>query len=338
MEEVSGALIKNAIDFLERSIKEFKEYPKYSILHFAIAIEILLKSRLLCEHWSLIVKNKPNKQKFIEGDFISVNLHETVQRLRDIVGENISDSEFKIFKKIATHRNKVIHFFHDRINTEKGLQNIIKEQCECWYYIKVLFTRKWRQYYEAYIEIFLELDYRLKNHWEYLSLIYEKKKEKIINLKNKGYSIGKCYFCSFDSVFYQLEYQNFFKGKCLVCNRMNTVLKLECECGNIVSFEDDGWGTCQACHKHYKPEDIVQYLFDPYNNPYDNSTPANCQFCDGYHTVVTLNDFFICTSCFAISQTLNQCEWCSEYYLGNIEDSYLTGCPACDGRVGWDTD
>jgi hypothetical protein len=51
-------LVANAIDFLRRAINEFKKDPKYSIIHFSAAVELLLKARLMAEHWSLVVSDR----------------------------------------------------------------------------------------------------------------------------------------------------------------------------------------------------------------------------------------------------------------------------------------
>jgi hypothetical protein len=44
---------ESAFDFLESSVDEIKTHPKYSVIHFATAVELLLKARLIHEHWSL---------------------------------------------------------------------------------------------------------------------------------------------------------------------------------------------------------------------------------------------------------------------------------------------
>jgi len=169
MQKSSQAIFENAIDFLEKSLEEFKDSPKYSILHFAIAIEILLKARLSLEHWSLVVLKNPNKSNYLKGNFVSVNLDEAVRRLRDIAGENITDLELKSFKKLSAHRNKVIHFYHTEMSNDRkseALQKIIKEQCECWYHIKILFTKKWVKSFDGLIDIsiFETLDWRMRRH------------------------------------------------------------------------------------------------------------------------------------------------------------------------------
>jgi hypothetical protein len=52
---IFDALANNAFDFLNRAIADFEKYPKYSVIHFCAAVEMLLKAKLMREHWSLVV-------------------------------------------------------------------------------------------------------------------------------------------------------------------------------------------------------------------------------------------------------------------------------------------
>ena len=54
-DELFDSLVLNAFDFLERAVRELEKSPKYSVLHFFNSIELLLKARLLKEHWALVV-------------------------------------------------------------------------------------------------------------------------------------------------------------------------------------------------------------------------------------------------------------------------------------------
>lgn len=336
MEESNKALLENAVDFLEKSLDEFKESPKYSILHFAIAIEILLKARLAIEHWSLVVQKNANKTNYLKGDFQSVDLPEAVNRLKNIVGEQIPNSAFRSFTKLASHRNKVIHFYHGDIaaNNNTELENIIKEQCECWYHIKNLFTLKWRTHFEQQLDLFESLDFKMKRHWEYLSIIFDKAKPELEKLQKEGKTIKNCSYCNFDAVPFDAEFPELSNGKCLVCNWFNAILELKCDCGNSIDFVNEGFATCTSCGKSYEPQDVFS-LVD--NLGYDSSEwdeeiiPANCGYCDGYHTVAAFHDKYICTSCLETFETLGQCEYCGETNSGDMADSYWKGCGICDG-------
>jgi hypothetical protein len=67
-------LVLNAIDFAQRSVKEVKRSPKYSMIHFSSALELFLKARLLREHWSLVVSRPETASlvTFRSGQFHSV--------------------------------------------------------------------------------------------------------------------------------------------------------------------------------------------------------------------------------------------------------------------------
>ncbi len=341
MKDPNKAIFENAIDFLDKSLEEFKKSPKYSVLHFAIAVEILLKARLAIEHWSLVVQKNANKANYLKGDFQSVNLDEAVKRLRDIVGENISDTEFSSFKKLAAHRNKVIHFYHGEFTSDSNsedLQKIIKEQCECWFHLKSLFTKKWRSHFENQIKRFESLDLKMRRHWEYLSTVFDRRKPELEKFKKEGKTIGCCSYCSYEAVPFESEYPELSVGNCLVCNWSNITLKLECECGHSIVFQNDGFESCSECGKNYEPEDVYLLIDKDGNDASewpDNITPANCGFCDGYQTVVGFHGEYICSSCFETFNQLEQCQFCSEHCSGDLEDSYWKGCAFCEGSSGW---
>ncbi len=86
----SYLLLDNAFDFLEVGIQNFKDNPKYSIINFAASIERFLKARLLKEHWSLIISgDEPNFQKFLQGDFTSINFKDLILGSQTIKGMGI---------------------------------------------------------------------------------------------------------------------------------------------------------------------------------------------------------------------------------------------------------
>jgi hypothetical protein len=84
------ALVENAFDFLREAIAEFRDKPKYSIIHFCAAVELILKARLLREHWTLVLRQpeKADLVKFKTGDFLSISVKEAVLRLDNILRES----------------------------------------------------------------------------------------------------------------------------------------------------------------------------------------------------------------------------------------------------------
>lgn len=129
-------LVENGFDFLKNAIDEFDKKPKYSVIHFATAVELLLKSRLLHEHWSLIVDGPPDFKKFKDGNFKSINFKDLIPRLEQALEENIATEIKKCFEAIANHRNKMVHFFHE--GTSRVDKNTISKRrniylCSKWH-------------------------------------------------------------------------------------------------------------------------------------------------------------------------------------------------------------
>lgn len=114
------SLLENAIDFVSRAVKSTKQnHPaewKYAILHLAAGIELLLKYRLVKEHWSLVFKdvNKAEKERLKKGDFQSVDTKTAVKRLRSIAEFClINDENEELLCSIRNRRNKIQHFEFD---------------------------------------------------------------------------------------------------------------------------------------------------------------------------------------------------------------------------------
>jgi len=85
-------LLENALDFILYAAEHVKQDSprswKYALLHLISGIELLLKSRLELEHWSLLFQevDKANESSFDSGDFRSVDFDSLIQRLSGISG------------------------------------------------------------------------------------------------------------------------------------------------------------------------------------------------------------------------------------------------------------
>jgi hypothetical protein len=168
-------VIENAFDFLETAIEEFDTKPKYSIMHFSTAVELILKARLIDEHWSLIVADKPEKAKFEKGDFRSITIKESIEKIRNVLGDDFPEDYQKALLEIANHRNKLVHFFHDQVGKDARsiAEKVAREQCTGWLYLSRLIN-KWEDTFEKYQDKVTELNGKMKKHHVFLSTVYEK--------------------------------------------------------------------------------------------------------------------------------------------------------------------
>ncbi|MER7683750.1 hypothetical protein [Streptomyces sp. NPDC097610] len=110
------------MDYLVSAIKHLTEGAappdardlKYSVLHLQAATEVLLKARLVREHWSLVFKDpgRATLAKFKSGKFESCTLTSTIERLENVAQVPIMDADRKAIEKLSETRNALTHYGH----------------------------------------------------------------------------------------------------------------------------------------------------------------------------------------------------------------------------------
>jgi hypothetical protein len=111
------SLLENGLDFIWSALELLGSSPnqrqlKYAVLHLSSGVELVLKERLLREHWSLVF-DKPenaNRNKYEAGDFTSVSFHACIKRLIEICSITISDDQKKRITSLRDKRNRLEHF------------------------------------------------------------------------------------------------------------------------------------------------------------------------------------------------------------------------------------
>ena len=342
--DIFDSLTRNAFDFLERGIAEFDKAPKYSVIHFCASVEMLLKARLMKEHWSLIVSkpDQANLAKFMAGDFISVTLEDCRARIRDVAGEDIGDDAYGSFRALANHRNKMVHFFHPEMDSdEKAKAQIVAEHCRSWFHLHRLLNR-WDTYFHDFSNEIAHADLAMKGHRKYLSAKFKALKNELEAARKAGNTPKTCSACGFKAAIPDDLDDQIASLGCLVCDHTETQVELECpHCGESIVIANEGYATCAHCGGAIEPEHLVDALTKDVvgtKDYFETGLPANCGTCEGYHTVVERGDMYFCTNCFDMSDHVEQCGWCNELNTGDMEHSYSTGCSHCDGKVGWEKD
>ncbi len=346
-EETFKRLVQNALDFLTQAITELKDRPKYSVIHFYTAVELFLKARLMAEHWTLVVarRQEPDLDKFMAGGFQSVSLEDAATRLSKVVRSGLSEAQLKTFKAVGKHRNEMVHFFHvAHTETENNevKQQIVRQQLNAWHSLNRLLTVQWKDVFESWSDKIAKIDAELRQLHGFLQVVFENLTPEIEKLKGQGIRFGRCPSCGFESQGYEAKTGSICEAKCLVCKLAKWRLQIICpECSNEVVFEDEGYSLCDSCGERFQPEDVAYMLLDvdeahmAAKDGDDSWDIGNCSDCDGYHTVVRIeNDEYFCASCFEVFESPEPCEWCNEPNTGNMEDSYWAGCIMCDGKMG----
>lgn len=112
--------MKNGLDYLVSVVKHLDETEsevtpsdvKYAVLHLQAAVEVLFKTRLLAEHWTLVFTHPGDatRKALDEATLKSVTPEQAITRLQNIAGVEISDKEAKTLTRLTTDRNKLQHF------------------------------------------------------------------------------------------------------------------------------------------------------------------------------------------------------------------------------------
>ncbi|WLQ63373.1 hypothetical protein [Streptomyces glycanivorans] len=85
---------------------------KYAVLHLAAGAEVLLKSRLHMEHWSLVFTDPgaATCTALEDGSLSSCTPEQTRKRLKNIVGITFASHEEQALKDLASSRNALQHW------------------------------------------------------------------------------------------------------------------------------------------------------------------------------------------------------------------------------------
>jgi len=116
---VSFNLLQNSLDYLRSTAKYAQEDErrslKYSLLHLAATVELVVKARLHQEHWSLLFADvdKASEDVLNSGDFRSVDFETAVNRLGNIAKVGVEKSTLRHLNELRKLRNRVQHFAID---------------------------------------------------------------------------------------------------------------------------------------------------------------------------------------------------------------------------------
>ncbi|MEV0974769.1 hypothetical protein [Microtetraspora glauca] len=109
--------ILNGLDYLDSVVDHLSGEPnprnlKYAVLHLQAATEVLLKARLLQEHWSLVFKDpgRADRGRFESGAFESCATSEAIIRLRNILAVELPKSATDEISQLTKWRNALQHY------------------------------------------------------------------------------------------------------------------------------------------------------------------------------------------------------------------------------------
>ena len=115
------SLLENGFDYILNSLNNLKKIElgtgdkytiKYIIRDLISSIEIILKYRLECDNWAFVIDDldKLSLDNYNKGDFISVTLEQSLERLKKLCNKQIRREDEEILKNLKLIRNKIEHF------------------------------------------------------------------------------------------------------------------------------------------------------------------------------------------------------------------------------------
>lgn len=330
-------LIANATDFLNSATADLKTRPKHSVIAFYTAVELILKARLMVEHWTLVVSKNADRASFARGDFVSVTFDEACVRLQNVVGSPLPDNARNVFNSLRKHRNKMVHFYHDGETDQAALEAIALEQLLGWRALVALIEGPWQATFADMLFDIVALDQQFSEHRLYAKAKFESLADKLTEIEAKGGAIVKCHSCAFPAAERIEEVEGVYWSRCLVCGGFQSWMVAPCpKCqADFTNFGDDG-ADCNGCNTRFPVEELVDSLNEQIatkDNYFDAVTPANCSSCDGYHTVIEWKGGYVCLNCIEFAYDLSHCGWCGDANNGDLEMSSVYGCNHCDGNA-----
>lgn len=334
-------LVRNGIDFLEKAMSQLESDPKHSIINFYTAVEIFLKAPLVLDHWTLVIAGRePDRQKYDAGDFVSVSFEEACSLLSKTLKKPLQKSAKDAFDKVRQHRNRMVHFYHSGLDG-KQRDEIKLEQATAWFELNRFIADTWREEFKPFASELRRMERTLIANNHYAKAKYEDLKPKIEGMKKGGKVFEDCPRCHTRAYQVEEDAPRLTSRHCLVCFHSGKQLQIDCpECGDTdQSMEPHDRFSCTKCDHVVSRESEIFDLLDQNRvrgtkHDQDSDTPANCDECQGYHTVCEYEGGYLCSNCFSYFDSVDQCEYCSDYMTGDAEGTYATGCEHCEGTAG----
>lgn len=117
LDDLTRHLTENSLAFLHRSIAGMRDDSDARALAFAavdlaVAVEVLLKARLVREHWTLICSDldKVTPAQILAGTARTIEPTRSVTRLKNIAGVELPPERSAQLTRIGDLRNRVAHF------------------------------------------------------------------------------------------------------------------------------------------------------------------------------------------------------------------------------------
>lgn len=373
VDELFRQMVLNGLDFIDHAIEALlsldeetneeviRKALKYSVIHFGSGVEVLLKARLLKEHWTLIVaqdRKTPTFDQLKSGALKTVDMVQAIERLENVVGTEFPKPAKEALQKIRNHRNQAIHF-----RPSDKIKDVAIEQLRAWHYLHKLLNRIWEDAFEKFkLEITLTND-KLSHSKKYLAQKFELVKPDIKQAIDKGHQCIECYICGYEATITDSPVGIYVSTECLVCISLDEYYHFVCPickkshftpaeinhmltymecCGEDISIKtlaEQGFDCDVLLHEGFSLKELVDADTFPIEQLHDiasrntNQKPIYCPNCHTQHTFHTRKQSpWLCLDCAVEYEDSYICHDCKHTIADSSHDKSEDNsciCPIC---------
>ncbi|MBP0460472.1 hypothetical protein [Streptomyces montanisoli] len=283
---------------------------KYAVLHLQAAAEVLLKARLIREHWSLVFRDldTATHESFLQASFDSCTTATAVKRLRNIAGVTISEKDARALKDLAETRNALQHYglTHNARALEARAAKVLD-----------------------FLLGFLAEEALIPAASEHEADAWAHAAEYDLDMVRDGVTAIQSFVT---------RRMNRLRGNELKDAEDRTVYCLACQQPALLLGDDDGGGICHFCTGRWPARDLIEVygIEAGWDSPGRYCPNCSCptlidgmSFADG-------KDTLYCTSCHTrpVPADLGRCNGCGRHWPTNAAhpDTGQILCPKCQGK------
>lgn len=134
---------------------------------------------------------------FLAGNVKTVTPDRAMLRLDKTCGDPVPSAAVTEFKRLISHRNKAIHFFHEGAGpdaSKEALEQTVMEQFRGWHYLEEL-LRSWSIHLGDYSRDIERVTLKMRRHVSFLGVRFAAMKEQIEQAAAEGAVFARCESC-----------------------------------------------------------------------------------------------------------------------------------------------
>lgn len=321
-------LLDNSLDFVVRAATELwdpnlptEAQLKYSTIHLWEGIELLLKARLVREHWSLILRdlNRYKAKSFESGDFQSVTYEEACARLEAVCGVTLEQPLKDAFDALRKLRNRYVHFV-----CNEPPASVMADQLKAWHHALRLLEAGMLRLSRTQQARLDEAQALMLRSEEFLKVRLDAVRGELTEAKTRGLTVLACPRCEMPALILGDGYPD-----CRVCAKSNEWWTDVAD--SYARMNNPSWK-----HPKHGPDDDVAWC----ECGEQACVPAGEEIGDELQArLAHLRtepgmdiEPYICFACGSATPDwyLEHCGYCgAQYFDSNEEEDHFPACPAC---------